>query len=93
MTFWMKLKALPAVWRNMDALLLSLALSRAAADQLSANAKLMQEGGRMLAEQQTEVDRMNRVAAEDAKLLLAYARWCQKQGCPPSSKDLMDMVK
>lgn len=40
-----------------------------------------------------EVARMNRVASEDAKMLLAYSRWCEKNGCLPSSRDLMDMVK
>jgi hypothetical protein len=93
MTFWMKLKALPVVWRNMDALLLSLALSKAAANQLSANAKLMKDGLAMIEAQQAEIRRMNGVAEQDARMLLAFARWCQKQGCPPSSKDLMDMVK
>lgn len=40
-----------------------------------------------------EVARMNRVASEDAKMLLAYSRWCEKNGCLPTSSDLMDMVK
>lgn len=40
-----------------------------------------------------EVARMNRVASEDAKMLLAYSRWCEKNGCLPTSRDLMDMVK
>jgi hypothetical protein len=93
MTFWMKLKALPVVWRNMDVLLAGLAMNKLAAQQMALSAQAMKDGLAMIEAQQAEIRRMNGVAEQDAKMLLAFARWCQKQGCPPSSKDLMDMVK
>ena len=41
---------------------------------------------------QDEIARMEQAAAEDARLLLAYARWCEKNGCVPSRADLDAVV-
>lgn len=93
MNWWMKLRALPVVWSNMDLLLASVALNKMSAQMLEANAGVMKQGLATLQAQQAEIDRMNRVAEQDAKMLLAYSRWCEKNGCAPSSSDLMGMVK
>lgn len=36
-----------------------------------------------------ENERLTRNAETDAKMMMAYNRWCHKNGCPPSSSDLM----
>lgn len=40
-----------------------------------------------------EVARMGRAANDDARLLLAYQRWCLKNGCVPTQADLTAMVQ
>lgn len=40
-----------------------------------------------------EVARMGQAANDDARLLLAYQRWCLKNGCVPSQADLTAMVQ
>jgi hypothetical protein len=42
---------------------------------------------------QAEVARMGQAANDDARLLLAYHRWCLKNGCVPSQADLNAMVR
>jgi hypothetical protein len=93
MSVWQKLMALPSVWRNMEALLAGFVLNRAAHDTLAQTNRAMQDGIALIHAMQAEVQSLNRTAEQDARLLLAYARWCEKNGCAPSSSDLMSMVQ
>jgi hypothetical protein len=93
MNWWTKLRALPMVWRHMDTLLASQALIGMACEQSRESARLMAAGIDALKFQQTEIRRMDRAAENDARMLLAYARWCQKKGCAPTSRDLEEMVR
>jgi hypothetical protein len=91
-TWWMKLKALPAVWRNMETLLAGKALLDIASVQIQANTRVMRQGVETLKAQQAEIRHMIGMAENDAMMLLAYARWCEKHECQPTEQDLRDMV-
>jgi hypothetical protein len=88
-----KLAALPLVWRNMEALLIAFYSIEEARKLLALHVETAKSAADLLVAQQAEIDRLNRVAADDARLLLAYARWCEKQHCAPSKADLASMVQ
>jgi hypothetical protein len=89
----LRFRAAVSVWWNIEAFVDVINFCHTTPPLLRDALKNMDDAARVLAAQRDEIDRLNRVAAEDARMLLAYSRWCARKGCAPSSRDLMDMVK
>lgn len=89
------------LWRNLDAIE---AQASQSLTTLTSAQRILQDSQQSLLDTvvglnaaaevwRAEVARMGQAANADARLLLAYQRWCLKNGCVPSQTDLSAMVQ
>lgn len=93
MNWWMKLRVLPHVWRGLPWLLANVEMNRLARTVIERNGLVLQDALDLIAAQRDEIRRLSDTGESDARLLVAYQRWCARQGCTPSQQDLNDVLK
>ena len=95
-----KIQRFIALWRNLDAyehhMAASLRAVNAALEVSTRQAQVLQKAERDLRESEEiwarEIATAQSQEGEYARLMLAYRRWCEKQGCVPTTRDLAEMV-
>ena len=96
-----RIRSLFLLWRYHDETLATLEAQQAINIRIAAMANEQMAGIRRLAQEyenaadvwRTEVARMNTVAEQDARMIRALLKWCERCGCTPRPEDLKEFLE